>query len=356
MHVITVLQYDVLFSHFRFLIFDKKNKRFVTEKPIVVDVPMTPVHQFNAYEDQDGTIVADLGALDGINGDAYSLLTIEKILHGVGKAFLLQRFRINLKTNTVNRTNILSGQDYVDGEFPNFNQKFIERKYKYGYMMTNFLKLGAKISKIDMDGQKVVAEFSAPGPKSGTTIFREPWFVPRPGSVEEDDGVVLALGGDATSKLSTLYVISAKTMTMTGAAELPVFVPLGLHNRFFFKSELGLPSGNTTGKGRIVMNNNLTSAVNALTGRSRNSSTVGPTDGGGNISDGIHASIDRSNTGAQDNNKGPRNNANSDSYVDSVTLTWGNLIDQTKNVFCTLFKDLLDKSGANFCNATAGKN
>lgn len=216
------------------------NKKFVTEKPIEIDAPMTPVHQFNAYEDNDGTLVVDMATADGLNGQVYNSLHLEKILHSDKTMFHLLRFRINLQTNTITHKNILDGQDYYHGEFPNFNQKFIERRYKFGYIMTGFLTPGAKISKVDMDAGKIVGEFSAPNGRQAGTVFREPWFVPRPGSTEEDDGIVLVLGGDINTETSTLYLIDAKTMSYSGSAEIPIVVPLGLHNRFFFRTELGM--------------------------------------------------------------------------------------------------------------------
>lgn len=264
-----------------------------------MDVAMTPVHQFNAYEDDDGSLVVDMSVCDGLNGRMYDLLTVERILHGVGKVFRFLRFRLNLQNKTAKYENILTGQDTYDGEFPNFNQKFIERKYKYGYVLTGFLRAGGKISKIDMDAHKILAEFSAPGARAQWSFFREPYFVARPGGTDEDDGVVIALGSDANSKFSTLYVIDPRNMTLLGQADIPTFVPLGLHNRFFFRSELGM-----------------------------NPTPRSPNDGGG-------PQINTPQTGIV--------------LPDPNGLTWGGLLDQSKKVFCTLFKELLDKADTSFC-------
>lgn len=247
------------------MVFDKASKTFVTEKPIEVNAPMTPIHQFNAYEDTDGSLKVDLAASDGVNGKVYSLFTVENMMHGIGKAFRLLRFRINLPTQSVNYTNVLNGQDYVDGEFPQINQKYQEKKYKYAYMMTGFLMPGSKISKIEMDTGTVIGEFSAPNNRQPGTIFREPWFVPRPGSVDEDDGVILVLGADVNHAVSTLYVVDARTMHLAGAAELPTVVPLGLHNRFFYRTDLGMtPSTNGNGNGQSIVTNGF---INGNNGR-----------------------------------------------------------------------------------------
>jgi len=149
-----------------------------------------------------------------------------------------------------------------------------------------------------MDQHKILAEFSAPGNRAQGTFFREPYFVARPGSTDEDDGVVVVLGSDTNSKFSTLYVIDGKTMSLLGQADIPTFVPLGLHNRFFFRSELGLrPTPKTPNNGNnLQINIPLTVAT-----------------------------------------------------PDPNEVSWGGLLDQSKKVFCKLFKDLLDKTDTNFC-------
>lgn len=196
-------------------------------------------HQFNAYEDQDGTLVADM---IGSTGDPYDRLTVDHLLKDDGgmKEVNLYRFRINPTSKTIQSSNILADRETMSAEFPSYNRDYIEKKYKFGYIIQYPYKAGSKIIKIDMDAGQIVAEFSAPGLRAKDAIFREPWFVSRPGAKDEDDGVILTIAGDAQSKSTTLYILEGKSLTMVGQAEIPTFIPLGFHNRFYSFKDLGL--------------------------------------------------------------------------------------------------------------------
>ena len=62
--------------------------------------------------------------------------------------------------------------------------------------------------------------------------FSEPWFVPRPGSVQEDDGVVLTLALNGLIGKGVLYVLDAGTLDVLATIQLPVVVNLKTHGRF----------------------------------------------------------------------------------------------------------------------------
>lgn len=49
-----------LLTSSRFLVFNKDDRTWVTQKPIEVNSSMFITHQLNAYERTDGTIVADM--------------------------------------------------------------------------------------------------------------------------------------------------------------------------------------------------------------------------------------------------------------------------------------------------------
>jgi carotenoid cleavage dioxygenase-like enzyme len=65
----------------------------------------------------------------------------------------------------------------------------------------------------------------------------EPVFVPRPGSTEEDDGVVLSTALCGEKKISVLLVLDAKSFTEMARAELPQIIPFGFHGVFNFSSD-----------------------------------------------------------------------------------------------------------------------
>lgn len=60
----------------------------------------------------------------------------------------------------------------------------------------------------------------------------EPVFVPRPGSVEEDDGVILSLVLDTRKATSFLLALDAATFRDLARAEAPHHIPFGLHGQF----------------------------------------------------------------------------------------------------------------------------
>jgi carotenoid cleavage dioxygenase-like enzyme len=45
---------------FRFLIFNKKTRDWITQKPLEVFPSMFVTHQLNSFENPDGTVVADM--------------------------------------------------------------------------------------------------------------------------------------------------------------------------------------------------------------------------------------------------------------------------------------------------------
>lgn len=63
--------------------------------------------------------------------------------------------------------------------------------------------------------------------------FGEPIFVAKPGSSEEDEGVLLIVGGHESADRSELVVLDARTMAPLATATVPVPIPLGFHGTFF---------------------------------------------------------------------------------------------------------------------------
>jgi len=69
----------------------------------------------------------------------------------------------------------------------------------------------------------------------GERIYGEPVFVARPGSTDEDDGVLLSVGSSQHAETSALAIIDAKTMQLLASAEVPRAIPLGFHGSFIRK-------------------------------------------------------------------------------------------------------------------------
>jgi len=74
----------------------------------------------------------------------------------------------------------------------------------------------------------------------GLRIYGEPVFVARPGGTDEDDGVLLSVGGPQRTDTSALAIIDARTMELVASAEVPSAIPLGFHGSFTRSGTVGL--------------------------------------------------------------------------------------------------------------------
>jgi carotenoid cleavage dioxygenase-like enzyme len=63
-------------------------------------------------------------------------------------------------------------------------------------------------------------------------VFGEPVFARRPGSVEEGDGVLLAVGSHVRDERALLRVLDARTLQPLAGVEVDVTLPLGFHGGF----------------------------------------------------------------------------------------------------------------------------
>jgi beta,beta-carotene 9',10'-dioxygenase len=116
-------------------------------------------------------------------------------------------------------------------EFPSINYRQASgRPYRYAYGAANGPHIGADypsaIVKVDLE-RGGAASFSHPD-----FIFGEPLFVARPGAIDEDDGVLLAVGSRREGEMSMLAIIDAQTMTVAARASVPSAIPLGFHGSF----------------------------------------------------------------------------------------------------------------------------
>lgn len=91
---------------------------------------------------------------------------------------------------------------------------------------------GSSIVKVDV-GSSASRAFD-----DGERIYGEPVFVPRPGGVDEDDGVLLAVGCSQRTQSSALAVLDARTMALLATAEVPAAIPLGFHGSFVRRQEV----------------------------------------------------------------------------------------------------------------------
>jgi len=173
-------------------------------------------HVANAFE-RGGRVIVDASAGSGIDFD------------GVTDVF---RFDVDIVSRTVSRRRLRSSEDGC--EFCNVNPQFLKREHRFVYGVSKSFQEGSYLVKIDA---AEVMETASPedriwGPFEGL-IASEPVMVPRPGAVEEDDGVVLSVVLDKLNEASFLLVLDAQTMEEVARVAAPHVVNLGLHSHWF---------------------------------------------------------------------------------------------------------------------------
>jgi all-trans-8'-apo-beta-carotenal 15,15'-oxygenase len=198
-------------------------------------------HHANAFE-QDGYLYVDsvcYGALPSVEPDTdYRQVKFEELEPGH-----LWRFRLDLKTNTVERQLVESRCC----EFPFVHPSRAGRPYRYVYLGAAHAAEGnaplQAILKIDMVSGKRQVWSAAPHGYVG-----EPIFVPRPPNAsateqpeangkaldDEDWGWLLTLVYNAKTERSELIILDAKDLTKEPVARLQLkhHIPYGLHGSF----------------------------------------------------------------------------------------------------------------------------
>jgi carotenoid cleavage dioxygenase-like enzyme len=115
-------------------------------------------------------------------------------------------------------------------EFPAVNYMRVSgRPYRYAYGAANGWDGAAYTSAV------VKTDLSTGTPAmfiDADYIVGEPLFVARPGGVEEDDGVLLAVGSRREGEASILAIIDARTMALVASATVPSAIALGFHGSF----------------------------------------------------------------------------------------------------------------------------
>ncbi|XP_068097057.1 carotenoid-cleaving dioxygenase, mitochondrial-like [Hyperolius riggenbachi] len=215
-------------------------------------------HQINAFEDQ-GCIVLDLCCMD--DGGAVELFEIQNLrksgealnevyknaatafprrfvlpLESSGKGESTQPLPYSTATAAkkgdgqiwCTHENLYDDKVFHGLEFPQINYaKYNTKKYRYFYGCGFQHMVGDSLIKMDVETKKT-KEWKEDG-----FYPSEPIFVPKPDSVEEDDGVILSAVLTPRQNLNTfLLILDAKDFTEIARAEVPVQMPYGFHGVF----------------------------------------------------------------------------------------------------------------------------
>lgn len=209
---------------------------------------MFAFHHVNAFLDAEGEIHLDLVAYD--DPAIIDHLYLEPLRTGSPNLprAELRRLRLEGSGPGAGRGNERRQEDHrvevrllseQNVELPRIHEARVGRSYRHLWGTANEVPghFTDALVRIDLTTGGA-RSWHVPGCFPG-----EPVFVPRPGSTEEDDGVLLSVVLDAAQESSFLLVLDAATLKEEARARVPHPVPLGFHGTFMTKG----PSGGIAG-------------------------------------------------------------------------------------------------------------
>lgn len=195
-------------------------------------------HYGNAFESDDGRLLhVDLAAYE--DPEIVNSLLIGRLMEYPGRDLpraSYSRLTIPLdgSTDKLEGPKPLVQDPSLHGdyaEFPVFDERRMGLPYRYVYMLaaTRPTNLGNRLCKLDLEANRVQGSWYEAGGAVGA-----PFFVPRPGAADEDEGVVLAVSTTADGK-SVLLVLDARSFHEIARAETKVAMPNRFHGVFLPK-------------------------------------------------------------------------------------------------------------------------
>ncbi|KAG8375591.1 hypothetical protein BUALT_Bualt10G0116400 [Buddleja alternifolia] len=195
-----------------------------------VEVPLfVTFHFINAYEekDEDGRVTAIIADCCEHNADTTILqnLCLQNLRSFSGQD-VLPDARIPMDGSAYGSLEAaLEPNEHGKGlDMCSINPYFLGKKYRYAYACgaqrpCNFPNT---LTKIDLMEKK------AKNWQDAGSIPSEPFFVPRPGATEEDDGVVISMISDKMGEGYAL-LLDGSTFEEIARAKFPYGLPYGLH-------------------------------------------------------------------------------------------------------------------------------
>ncbi len=188
--------------------------------------PCYVFHPLNAYEDAAGRVVVDLCRYE-------RMMDTDRLGPFVEQMPTLDRWTIDPKSRKVTEERI----DDRAHEFPRHDPRVGTKEHRFGYT-AGLITVGSGstqtfdhtgIYKTDVTtGNVTTHDF---GPDKGGA---EPIFVPKDGSIAEDDGWILTMVHDRATDSSELHILDAAAFTEPAVAviTMPQRVPLGFHGNW----------------------------------------------------------------------------------------------------------------------------
>merc|ERR1712130_605124 len=144
---------------------------------------------------------------------------------------VIKRVRLNFNAKTViveDWPNALGIPMLTTMEFPMINMAYAGRKNRYAYGWVSIDYWRNTLVKKDLENSMNDKMWSEKSHYPG-----EMFFVPRPGAVEEDDGVLMTVVFDGDHRRSYLLLLDGKTFTELDRSYLPFRIPFSFHGNWF---------------------------------------------------------------------------------------------------------------------------
>ena len=182
------------------------------------------LHHVNAFE-KDGQLIIDMIAYK--DPEVLKAFNCKNLCSSRTKlpAGHLKRYTIDPNTNKVS-SQLLSSHHTV--ELPQINPAKLMQDYRYMYATaSNENGIAQQLLKLDLHSKRHEIW------KCKGCFPTEPVFVAKPGSTEEDDGIILSLVLDVPAQKSFLLVLDAKTFKEISRIYAPHHIPFTVHSKFF---------------------------------------------------------------------------------------------------------------------------
>ncbi len=206
-----------------FYVVSRETGEIVTE---TTAPPFFTFHIVNAFDDGDresDDVIVDLVAFDDdrIVG-ALALAELDESGFAGAPPGRLVRYRLAADGEVTARR-------LYDGgiELPTVPRPRRTRRHRYVYGQATDREGANGLVKVDTERERANENWER------DLYIEEPRMVQRPGSGQEDDGVVLAPALDVAAERSVLLCLDATTLSERGRAYLPHPIPFGFHGRFF---------------------------------------------------------------------------------------------------------------------------
>ncbi|KAJ5616729.1 hypothetical protein N7537_001843 [Penicillium hordei] len=240
-----------------FFVLDKFTGKFLAQYDGPNFMFFHTVNGFDFYESGDRTLQIDICAYDtaSIPYREYCVSNVvdpaEPFADGTLVRYQLERLDYHTESKSVGRVVVAQSIPGTGMELPRIAKSAsMNPNYRYVYatggngesspgtlVPIGRLGNGLKVIQAAFFGSIVKSDWETGSflkwkPSGGESCPCEPIMVSRPGSTEEDDGVVLTIVCNKTGTHSILIALDAKTLTEVGRAIMSTVYPLGPHGTF----------------------------------------------------------------------------------------------------------------------------